>query len=66
MSTVKERVEFELKELEERLHKMIDFMDFNSKFGELSKDMKDAMWIQRYAMCLYQRALQKRLEVWDK
>lgn len=66
MNTAKERVEQELKELDEKLDKLINFMDSNPKFNALSKDMQYYMCIQKHAMCIYQRALQKRLEVWDK
>lgn len=64
MSTAKERVENELKELEERLTKLKAFV-LTEAFSKLSKVQQMLLMSQIDIMTSYQNCLHRRLRFWE-
>lgn len=64
-SNAKERVQFELEELNEKMHKLRSFVS-SDKFSELSSLSKKLLLRQLCYMKKYADVLKLRLEVWDK
>ncbi len=63
--TAKERVEFELKELSEKVKKLDDFMQ-TSKYNELSIRQRELLCKQLHTMFLYVEILKQRLKNWER
>lgn len=61
----KERVEQELKELGEKMAKLVDFT-CSEKFRSLSNEMQYLMCDQLRTMMEYSNILRRRLSIWDK
>lgn len=64
MSTAKERVEDELKELEERLTKLKAFV-LTEAFSKLSKVQQMLLMSQIDIMTSYRNCLHRRLHFWE-
>lgn len=64
-TTVKERVEFEKAELEERLDKLNAFINDKEKFDKLNEWQRMAMANQSTAMRVYLNMLTLRLNHWE-
>jgi len=62
--TAKERVEIELKELDEKLTKLDSFVG-TEMFKKLSEQQKRLLQIQACAMATYSNILVTRLELWE-
>ena len=61
----KQRVEQELKELGEKMSKLVDFT-CSEKFRTLSNEMQYLMCDQLRTMMEYSNILRRRLSIWDK
>lgn len=64
MTTAKERVELELKELEERLGKLKTFV-LSEQFSKLSFMQQMLLMSQIGIMTLYANCLHRRLKFWE-
>ena len=64
MTTAKERVELELKELEERLDKLKTFV-LSESFSKLSTVQQVLLTSQVSIMTSYANCLHRRLEFWE-
>lgn len=65
MSDAKQRVEEELKELGEKMSKLVSFT-CSDKFRTLSNEMQYLMCDQLRTMMEYSNILRRRLNIWDK
>ena len=63
-TTAKERVEIELKELQEKLKKLENFIE-NEKFDKLPEQQKNLLNKQAKAMNTYAAILVSRLIIWE-
>lgn len=65
MTTAKERVELELKELEERLGKLKTFFVLSEMFSKLSTTQQMLLMSQINIMTSYANCLHRRLKFWE-
>lgn len=62
--SAKERVEIELRELEQKAVKLGGFI-ISDKFNKLSRRAQDLLSEQFGTMCRYATILRERLEIWE-
>lgn len=63
--TAKQRVIDERKQLQERILKLNDFVEWNAYFNDLPKEQQRLLKLQLRVMIMYREILDNRLDIWE-